>query len=94
MINKAVVGFGHGDAPKYTGEGVALHGTPGALGVLLPWCSCLCTAILGNFVMSVLWTQHIQSTSSYCQCYIIKGCCDIICDVTALHMHWSCDLLL
>ena len=33
MINKAVVGSGHGDAPKYVGKGVALHGTPGALGV-------------------------------------------------------------
>ena len=31
-INKAVVGFSRGDAPKYTGEGVALCGTSGALG--------------------------------------------------------------
>ena len=38
MIDKAVVGSGCGDAPKCAGEGVALHGTPGALGVLLPQC--------------------------------------------------------
>ena len=31
--NKAVVGSSHGDMPKYTGEGVALCRTPGALGV-------------------------------------------------------------
>ena len=31
-VNKAVVGSGHRDVPKYTGEGVASHGTPGALG--------------------------------------------------------------
>ena len=45
MINKAVVGSSHGDAPKYMGEGVALCGTPGTLGVPLPQCSCLSTAI-------------------------------------------------
>ena len=27
-----VVGSGHGDTPKYMGEGVASHGTPGTLG--------------------------------------------------------------
>ena len=31
-INKAVVGSSRRDAPKYLGEGVALHGTPGMLG--------------------------------------------------------------
>ena len=36
MINKAVVGSGHRDAPKYAGEGVTLHGTPSILGVLWP----------------------------------------------------------
>ena len=65
MINKVVVGSGHGDAPKYMGEGVALHRTPGALDVPLPWCSCLSTAILGNFEVGTLWMPHIQSASSY-----------------------------
>ena len=59
MINKAVVGSGHEDAPKYGGEGVALHGTPSALGVPLPWCSCLSTAILGNFGVGALRTQCV-----------------------------------
>ena len=31
-VNKAVVGSGHGDVPKYAGEGVASHGSPGTLG--------------------------------------------------------------
>ena len=31
-----VVGSGHGDVPKYAGEGVALHGTPGTQGG--PYC--------------------------------------------------------
>ena len=35
-IHKVVVGSSHGDVPKYTGEGVALCGTPGALGG--PYC--------------------------------------------------------
>ena len=59
MTNKAVVGSSHGDTPKYTGEGMALHETPGTLGVPLPWCSCLSTAILGNFGVGTLWTQHV-----------------------------------
>ena len=59
MINKAVVGSGHGDAPKYVGKGVASHGTPGTLGVLLPQCSCLSMAVLGNFVVGALQTWHL-----------------------------------
>ena len=31
-VNKAVVGSGCRDVPKYAGEGVASHGTPNALG--------------------------------------------------------------
>ena len=93
-INKAVVGSGHGDMPKYVGEGVALHGTPGTLGVPLPWYSCLSTAILGNFG----WVRFGCSASDVhhliCQCYVIKWHCDVICDVTAPHVHWSRDLLL
>ena len=44
-----VVGSGHGDTPKYTGEGVALCGTPSTLGVPLPHYSCHSMAVLGNF---------------------------------------------
>ena len=61
VINKVVVGSGHGDAPKYVGEVVALCGTPG---VPLLQCSCLSTAILGNFGVGTLQTRCIQSTSS------------------------------
>ena len=38
---------------------MALRGTPGALGVPLLRCSCLSTAILGNFGVGALWTQCI-----------------------------------
>ena len=65
MINKAVVGSGHGDMPKYVGEGVALHGTPSTLGVPLPQCSCLSMAILGNFGVGMLRTRRVQSVSYY-----------------------------
>ena len=65
MINKVVVGSGHRDALKYMGEGVASHGTPGTPDVPLLQCSCLSMAILGNFVVGVLWMWCIQSTSSY-----------------------------
>ena len=58
-INKAVVGSSHGDMPKYAGEGVALCRTPGALGVLLLWCSCLSMAILDNFGVGALWAWCI-----------------------------------
>ena len=59
MINKAVVGSSHGDVPKYVGEGVALYGTPGALGVPLPWFSCLSTAVLGKFMVGTLQVRQI-----------------------------------
>ena len=65
MINKVVVGSHHRDAPKYMGEGVALHGTPSTLGVLLLQWSCLSMAILGNFGVGAFWMQHVQSASSY-----------------------------
>ena len=58
-INKAVVGSSCGDMPKYTGEGVALHGTPGTPGVPLLWCSCLSTAVLGNFRVGAVRLKHI-----------------------------------
>ena len=44
---------------------VALRGTPGALGVPLPWCSCLSTAFVGNFGVGELRMQCVQSASSY-----------------------------
>ena len=42
-----------------------LRGAPSALGVPLPRCSCLSTAVLGNFWVGTLWTQHVRSASSY-----------------------------
>ena len=65
MLNRVVVGSGHGDAPKYAGEGVALRRTPSTLGVLLPWCSYLSMAVLGNFGVGMLQTWCVQSASSY-----------------------------
>ena len=57
MINKAVVGSGHGDAPKYMGEGVALRGTPSALGVPWPWFSC------SMVVFRQFWWVRLHATS-------------------------------
>ena len=37
---------------------VALHGTPGVLGVPWLWCSCF-TAVLGNFVVGALQMWHV-----------------------------------
>ena len=70
---------------SYKGIYVALHGTPDALGVLLPWCSCLSMAILGNSGVGALWAWCIRSASSYLP-ILCKRCCDVICDVTVLHM--------
>ena len=93
MINKVVVGSGHGDVPKYVGKGVVSHGTPNALGVPWPWFSSS-TAVFRQF-----WWAHFGCSASEVhhlifQRYIVKGHCDIIGHVTAPHMHWSCDLLL
>ena len=44
---------------------VALRGTPGAPGVPLPRCSCLSTAVLGNFGLGAHQMQHVQSALSY-----------------------------
>ena len=64
MINKAVVGSGHGDVPKYVGEGVAWHRTPSALGV--PWLQCSCSmAIFMQFGVGILQTWRVPSASSY-----------------------------
>ena len=76
MINKVVVGSGHGDAPKYVGEGVTLRGTPGALDVPWPWLSCS-MAIFRQF-----WWAHLGRSMSkvhhlICRCYIFNACCDI-----------------
>ena len=89
-----VVGSGRGDAPKYVGDGVALHGTPSTLGVLLLHYSCLLMAILGNFREVPFGHGGSEVHHLICQCYIIKQHCDIMCDITALHMHWSHDHLL
>ena len=82
-INKAVVGSSNGDMPKYAGQVMAFHRTPGILGVPLLQCSCLSMAILDNFGLGVLWAQCIillanvtllkgtvmsYVTSQYCMC--------------------------
>ena len=64
IINKVVVGSSCRDAPKYVGEGVALRGTPGTLGVLWPQFS-YSMAVFRHFLVGALWTLHIQSASSY-----------------------------
>ena len=48
-VNKAVIGSGCGDAPKYAGEGVALGGPPSALGGP---CLAFAALFLGNFVLT------------------------------------------
>ena len=44
------------------------------------------------------WVHFGHSMSKVChlicRCYIVKRYCDIICDITAPHICWSCDLLL
>ena len=77
------VGSSHRDVPKYVGEGVASPKTPGALGVPLPHYLYLFTAVLGNFREACF--GHVASKACHliCQCYIVKRCCAVICDVTA-----------
>ena len=62
--NKVVVGSGHRDVPKYTGDGVALCRTPSALGVPWPQFSCS-MAIFRQFLLGMLWLRCIRSVSSY-----------------------------
>ena len=77
-----VVGSGHGDVPKYAGEGVALHGTPGALGVLLPHYSYLSMAILGNFG----WAHFRHSIKGPPRPRLgVLACCSSICQVQLYH---------
>ena len=93
-VNKAVVGSSRGDVPKYAGEDMALRGTPSTLG----------GPYLVNYIKlqpfeGIFQEMHFGRTASevrhlICQCNIIQRCYDIICDVTALQMHWSHDHLL
>ena len=76
-INKAVVGSGCGDTPKYVGEGVALCGAPGALGALLPCYSCVFMAVLGNF----RWACFRRGASKVMS-YVISWHCTYIGHVT------------
>ena len=66
--HKVVVGSSRGDVPKYVREGVALHGTHSTLGVPWPQLS-YSTAIFRQFLVDML---------QIFQCYIFKGCCDIM----------------
>ena len=87
-INKAVVGSSRGDTPKYKGEGVVLRGTPSTLGVLLPQCSCLSTAVLGNFGVGMLqaWCiilfADVTSLKGTVTLYVMSQCHTCIGQVT------------
>ena len=48
----------------------------------------------GNFVITCSGRTASKAHHLIFRCYIIDECHNIICDVTAPHMHWSCDLLL
>ena len=84
MINKVVVGSGHGDVPKYVGRVWITQDT---------WHSGCAIAVV---LLSVYghFRQFCGGHTSDMPCLHFKGCCDVICDVTVLHMHWSHDLLL
>ena len=89
-----VVGSSHGDVSKYVGEGVALRRTPGLLWVYCGHGSPILWPFLGNFLWAHLGCAVSEARHLIFGHYIIKECCDIICDVTAPHVHRSCDLLL
>ena len=63
-INKAVVDSGHGDMPKYAGEGVASCGTPDALGVLFH----INHSIYGSFR---LFLRRHASDAPHLKCVIL-----------------------
>ena len=69
---------------------VALRGTPSPLGVPLPCYSCLSMAVLGNFWWAHFGRSVSEACHLICQHYIVKWHCDVICDVTAPHVYWSC----
>ena len=49
---------------------------------------------LGNFVLTCFGCTVSEAHHLVFRCYIIWGHRDVMCDVTALHVHWSHDLLL
>ena len=66
---------------------------------MVPWVYCghgalVLLLFLGNFGWAHFRCNASKVHHLICQCYIIKQHCDVICDITVLHMHWSCDLLL
>ena len=52
---------------------MTLRRTPGALGVPLPQCSCLSTAVLGNFGVGVLRAWRIRSIIFFADVTSLKG---------------------
>ena len=48
----------------------------------------------GNFVITRFGCPASKAHHLIFRCYIINEHCDVICDIMAPHMHWSCDLLL
>ena len=47
-----------------------------------------------QFCVNTLLMHCVRSMSLIFRCYIVLGHCDIMCDITALHVHGSCDHLL
>ena len=71
-INKVVVGSSCGDVPKYVGEGVALCGTPGTLGVPWLWCSCS-MAVFRQFWVGALDAAHLKCVILFADVTSLNG---------------------
>ena len=51
-------------------------------------------AVLGNSVVMRLGRTASEAHHLLFRRYVVWGCRDVMCDIIALHMHQSCDLLL
>ena len=51
-------------------------------------------AFLGNFSLTRFGHTVSEAHHLFLDVMSLGGCCDIVCDVTAPHVHGSCDLLL
>ena len=63
-----------------------------------PGCTVAMVLFLQPFLDSFWWAHFGHAAFEVhhliFQCYVFKGCCDVIHDITALHMCWSHDSLL
>ena len=89
-----VVGSGCRDMPKYAGEGAASRRTPGTLGVPYHINYVNYGHFWGIFKDTRFGHTASEACHLVCRCNVIQQCCDVICDVTVPHMHWSHDHLL